>query len=191
MNLKPTDMAKRTNSPPLQGRGRGWGLSANALAELKQRARAMRSNPTEPEKRLWREISGSRFEGAKFRRQEVIGRCIVDFWCPSAGLAVEVDGDTHSDPDKDARRDKYLSQFGVRVLHVTNPDVMQNIEGVMSVIGQALKAPPLEGRKRSCAAAEGVGAVDDSSALAQSPHPNPSPEGEGLEGAISLEGSVG
>ncbi len=155
MKLTPTDMAKRTNSPPLQGRGRGWGLSANAVAELKQRARAMRNNPTEPEKRLWREISGSRLEGMKFRRQEVIGRCIVDFWCPSSRLAVEVDGDTHSDPDRDARRDAYLRQFGVRVLHVTNPDVMGNIEGVMHVIGEALRE-------------------------AASPHPNPSPEGEGL-----------
>jgi very-short-patch-repair endonuclease len=155
MSLTPTDMAKRTNTPPLQGRGRGWGLSANALAELKERARAMRNNPTEPEKRVWRELSGSRFGGFKFRRQEVIGRCIVDFWCPAAGLAVEVDGDTHADPDKDARRDAYLRQFGVRVLHVTNPDVMGNIEGVMFVIGEALRA-------------------------AVSPHPNPSPEGEGL-----------
>ena len=156
MNLTPTDAAKRTNSPPLKVRGRGWGLSANALAELKQRARAMRNNPTEPERRLWREVSGSRFEGVKFRRQEVIGRCIVDFWCPSAQLAIEVDGDTHSDSDKDARRDAYLKQFGVGVLHVTNPDVMGNIEGVMFVIGEALR-----------------GAV--------SPHPNPSPEGEGLK----------
>ena len=155
MKLTTTDAAKRTNSPPLQGRGRGWGLSANALTELKQRAREMRSNPTEPEKRLWREVSGSRFDGFKFRRQEVIGRCIVDFWCPSAQLAVEVDGDTHCDPDKDARRDAYLKQFGVRVLHVTNPGVMENIEGVMFVIGEALRE-------------------------AVSPHPNPSPEGEGL-----------
>ena len=143
------------DSPPLQGRGRGWGLSNEQLATLKQRARQMRKNPTEPEKRLWREVSGSRFEDFKFRRQEVIGRCIVDFWCPSAGLAVEVDGDTHSDPDKDARRDAYLKQFGVRVLHVTNPDVMGNMEGVMFVIGEALRE-------------------------AVSPHPNPSPEGEGL-----------
>jgi very-short-patch-repair endonuclease len=115
----------------------------------------MRNNPTEPEKRLWREVSGSRFEGFKFRRQEVIGRCIVDLWCPSAQLAIEVDGDTHSDPDKDARRDAYLRQFGVRVLHVTNPDVMGNMEGVMLVIGAALRE-------------------------SGSPHPNPSPEGEGL-----------
>ena len=155
MNLTPTDTAKRTDSPPLQGRGRGWGLSANALAELKQRAREMRSNPTEPEKRLWREVSGSRFEGFKFRRQEVIGRCIVDFWCSSAQLAIEVDGNTHADPDKDSRRDAYLKQFGVRVLHVTNPDVMGNIEGVTFVIGEALRE-------------------------AVNPHPNPSPEGEGL-----------
>jgi very-short-patch-repair endonuclease len=150
------------------------------LTELKQRAREMRRNPTEPEKRLWREVSGSRFEGAKFRRQEVIGRCIVDFWCPSAGLVVEVDGDTHSDPDRDARRDAYLQQFGVRVLHVTNPDVMGNIEGVMRVIGEALKAPPLQGRGRSRVAAEGVGAVVESTAPTDTPHPNPSPEGEGL-----------
>ena len=156
MSLTPADMAKRTNSPPLQGRGRGWGLSANALAELKQRARAMRNNPTEPEKRIWREISRSRFEDRKFRRQEVLGRCIVDFWCPSAQLVVEVDGDTHSDPDREARRDAYLQQFGVRVLHVSNSDVMRNIEGVMHVIGTALRE-------------------------AVSPHPNPSPEGEGLE----------
>ena len=191
MNLKPTDTARRSGSPPLQGRGRGWGRSADALAELKHRAREMRSNPTEPEKRLWRHLSNGQLEGFKFRRQEVIGRCIVDFWCPSAGLAVEVDGDTHSDPDKDARRDAYLRQFGVRVLHVTNPEVIRNIEGVMFVVGEALKSPPLQGRGRSRAAAAGVGAVGDSFTPDEGPHPNPSPEGEGLSGAISLEGSVG
>jgi very-short-patch-repair endonuclease len=166
MNLSPTQSALRLNSPPLQGRGRGWGLSAEKLAELKRRAREMRNNPTEPERRLWRVLSNGQLDGFKFRRQEVIGRCIVDFWCPAAGLAVEVDGDTHDDPARDARRDAYLSGLGVRVHHVTNPDVMRNIEGVRSVIAAAL-------------------------ALEASPHPNPSPEGEGLLGAISLEGSVG
>jgi very-short-patch-repair endonuclease len=151
----------------------------------------MRNNPTEPEKRLWRHLSNGQIEGFKFRRQEVIGRCIVDFWSPAAGLAVEIDGDTHSDPDRDARRDAYLRQYGVRVLHVTNPDVMQNIEGVLMVIANALTTPPLQGRGRSRAAAEGVGAIDDSFAPDESPHPNPSPEGEGLSGAILLEGSVG
>jgi very-short-patch-repair endonuclease len=171
MNLSPTDTALRLNSPPLKGRG--WGLSAETLTKLKNRARTMRGSPTEPEKRLWRALSNSQLAGFKFRRQEVIGRCIVDFWCPAAGLAVEVDGDTHADPARDAQRDAYLRGLGVRVIHVSNPDVMRNIEGVLALISQAL-------------------------ALADIPHPNPSPEGEGLLAveaqkllAISLEGSVG
>jgi very-short-patch-repair endonuclease len=151
----------------------------------------MRNNPTEPEKRLWRSLSNGQLDDFKFRRQEVIGRFIIDFWCSAAGLAVEVDGDTHADADREARRDAYLRQFGVRVLHVTNPDVMTNIEGVLFVISEALKSPPLQGRGRSRAAAEGVGAINVSTAPAGSPHPNPSPEGEGLSRAISLEGSVG
>lgn len=170
MNLTLTDTALRTNSPPLQGRGKGWGLSAATLAELKTRARTMRGQPTEPEKRLWAHLSNSQLGGFKFRRQEVIGRAIVDFWCPAADLAVEVDGDTHSDPERDARRDAYLAGLGVRVLHVSNIDVMRNIEGVLAVIADTL-------------------------AGGASPHPNPSPEGEGLLAVklpgISLEGSVG
>ena len=133
----------------------------------------MRNNPPEPEKRLWQHLSNGQLNGAKFRRQEVIGRTIIDFWCPTAALAVEVDGESHADLERDARRDAYLRGFGVRVLHVSNIDVMRNIEGVLAVISEAL-------------------------ALAESPHPNPSPEGEGLLAveaqkllAISLEGSVG
>lgn len=152
-------------TPPLQGRGKGWGLSREQLAELKMRAREMRNNPTEPEKRLWRNLSNGQLHGFKVRRQEVIGRTIVDFYCPSARLCVEVDGDTHADPERDRRRDAYLRGFGFTVLHVTNHDVMRNVEGVLAVILRALEA-------------------------ADSPHPNPSPEGEGLE-PISLEGSVG
>ena len=166
MNLSPTDTARRTKTPPLQGRGKGWGIDAQTLAELQRRAREMRNNPPEPEMRLWRNLSNGQLEGWKFRRQQVIGRAIVDFYCPAAGLAVEVDGDTHDDPVRDARRDAYLRGLGVWVVHFSNIDVMRNIGGVLAVISEAL-------------------------ALAVSPHPNPSPEGEGLDGAISLEGSVG
>lgn len=167
------DKGTNPNSPPLQGRGKGWGLSREQLATLKQRARDMRNDPTEPEKRLWFRLSGSQLGGFKFRRQEIIGRAIVDFYCPSARLVVEVDGDTHADLDKDARRDAYLLQFGLTVLHVTNFEVMANMDGVLQTILMTLET-------------------------ADSPHPNPSPEGEGLSAAearkllaISLEGSVG
>ncbi|MCH4893756.1 DUF559 domain-containing protein [Sphingomonas sp. SFZ2018-12] len=153
--MTPTDDAKRLQTPPLQGRGKGWGLSANRLAELNERARHMRNNPTEPEKRLWRNLSNRQLGGWKFRRQQVIGWFIADFVCPSAKLIVEVDGDTH-DAEADAVRDAELGHLGFRVLRVTNDDVMRNVEGVKVTILHAL------GR-------------------AESPHPNPSPEGEGLK----------
>ena len=141
MSICATDKGGRPNSPPLQGRGKGWGLSAEQLAELHRRAREMRNNPTEPEKRLWRNLSGSRLGGFKFRRQEVIGRAIVDFFCPFSKLCVEVDGDTHADPARDRRRDAYLNRFGYAVLHFTNLDVMGNMDGVLQVILQALECP--------------------------------------------------
>jgi very-short-patch-repair endonuclease len=161
--MTPQDFAMRTNTPPLQGRGRGWGLTANELAELNRRATHMRNNPTEPEKRLWRRLSNGQLGGFKFRRQHVIGWSIADFTCPYARLIVEVDGDTHDDPEKDARRDAKLMSFGYRVVHVTNEDVMRNVEGVLVLILQA------------------VGQMSN-------PHPNPSPEGEGLEKAQKLLG---
>ncbi|WP_282949784.1 MULTISPECIES: DUF559 domain-containing protein [unclassified Sphingopyxis] len=167
-----SDHAKQTQAPPLQGRGRGWGLSAERLAELHRRAADMRRNPTEPEKRLWRHLSNSQLGGLKFRRQQVIGHFIADFGCPSVKLIVEVDGDTH-DEAKDRLRDDILAGHGFRVARVTNADVMENMDGVLTFIAQAVRQ-------------------------AERPHPNPSPEGEGLDvveaqilQGISLEGSVG
>ena len=166
------DEARRLSTPPLQGRGKGWGLSADRLDELQARARAMRNNPTEPEKRLWRMLSNGQVNGFKFRRQQVLGQSIVDFVCPSAKLIVEIDGWTHDDAVKDARRDASLGMLGYRVIRVSNEDVMTNIDGVRAFILDALER-------------------------SSRPHPNPSPEGEGLDAVeaqkllgISLEGSV-
>ena len=163
MTLTPQDEARRLDSPPLQGRGRGWGVSANAIASLHGHARTMRGNPTEPEKRLWAYLSRSQLGGFKFRRQATIGRVIVDFLCPATGLIVEVDGDTHVDPAADARRHTALAVLGYRVTRVGNGDVTHNIEGVLQHLLATLHAMPLR----------------------RAPHPNPSPEGEGLFGPSS------
>jgi len=143
---------------------------------LHDRAANMRRNPTEPEKRLWRQLSNGQLGGFKFRRQSVIGWFIADFLCPQRALIVEVDGDTH-DGAKDRLRDEVLAQDGFRVVRVTNLDVMANMEGVLQTI---------------------LGALTAASARWERPHPNPSPEGEGLIAVeaqkllgISLEGSVG
>lgn len=155
MSLTPLDTAKRNQTPPLQGRGKGWGIDANRLAELQRRAKDMRRNPTEPELRLWRHLSNRQLGGFKFRRQDVIGWSIADFCCPSACLVIEVDGDTHDDPEKDATRDRQLVAHGYHVLHFTDHEVIGNMDGVLTTILAWLDA--------------------------HAPHPNPSPEGEGLK----------
>ena len=153
------DWAKFIDSPPLQGRGRGWGVSARKAEELKRHATAMRNNPTEAERRLWSILSRSQLEGFKFRRQAQIGNAIADFLCPQKGLIVEVDGDTHTDPAADARRTSRLEAMGYLVVRVTNEDAMSNLEGVRRMLLEKLLALPDR----------------------RTPHPNPSPEGEGLK----------
>jgi very-short-patch-repair endonuclease len=176
MTTQRFDKGFRPEAPPLQGRGLGWGLSVEQLRELHRRAAEMRRNPTEPEKRLWRNLSNGQLDGHKFRRQSVIGRFIADFLCPQKALIIEVDGDTH-DEAKDRLRDDILASRGFRVVRVTNDDVMANMDGVLTMIAGALRATPDRWN---------------------SPHPNPSPEGQGLVAVeaqkllgISLEGSVG
>ena len=155
-----SDKGWRPEAPPLQGRGLGWGLSNAQLAELHARAAEMRRNPTEPEKRLWRHLSRAQLDGHKFRRQSVIYRYIVDFLCPKKALIIELDGDSHDDPSRDARRDAQLAEMGFRVLRFGNRDALSNMDGVIEGILAALHAAP--------------------DRWPDTPHPNPSPEEEGL-----------
>jgi very-short-patch-repair endonuclease len=104
----------------------------NREVRLGEYAHEMRRNPTEPEKRLWRNLSNSQL-GYKFRRQSVVGPYIADFLCPAKALIVEVDGDTH-DVDKDRYRDRTLRELGCHVMHFTNHDVMTNMEGVLMAL---------------------------------------------------------
>jgi len=203
-HLTPTDTAKRLNTPPLQGRGRGWGLSAEKLAELHRRAKEMRNNPTEPEKRLWRHLLRSQLNGHKFRRQSVIGYFIADFVCPQKALIVEVDGDTH-DEVKDRLRDDILADHGFRVIRVTNQDVMTNIDGVLEFISETLRPAdnphpnPVSGKQspglfRTCWGHDRP-ETPKGEGLKKAPlHPSPSGEGPGM-GATQIEqtfeGSVG
>ncbi|WP_425228277.1 endonuclease domain-containing protein [Sphingomonas sp.] len=171
--LSPRDNDRRTEVSPGHGRGKGWNVTAERLAELHRRAAEVRRNPTEEEKRLWRALSGARMSGCKFRRQAVLPPFIADFFCPAVRLIVEVDGDTH-DREKDRLRDDLLGAKGYHVLRVTNADVISNLEGVWRAIGSAIASPlPFRG-------GVGGGGFPRAIGLAESPHPNPSAEGEGL-----------
>ena len=103
----------------------------------------MRATPTPAEQKLWLALRANRFENQQFTRQTIIAPYIADFASKAAKLIIEIDGDTHSAKDRyDARRTEFLESLGYRVLRFGNPDVMGNIEGVLSVIAQALRHSP-------------------------------------------------
>ncbi len=80
--------------------------------------------------------------GCKFRRQYSIGKFIVDFYCPEAKLAIEIDGDTHFTQELrpyDTARQKYIESKGIHFLRFTNKDITENIDGVLVHIAASLK----------------------------------------------------
>ena len=109
--------------------------------ELGEFATAMRRNPTEWEKRLWRHLSNSQLGGYKFRRQAKIPPYVADFLCASKALVVELDGDTHQH-ERDEARDIYLLRSGFTTFRFSNADVRDNIEGVLQAILTRLDSLP-------------------------------------------------
>jgi very-short-patch-repair endonuclease len=116
--------------------------------ETRIRAKALRANLTEPERRLWYRLRANRI-GVKFQRQVVLAPYIADFASRSERLVIELDGDTHGDRAAyDAARTRSLEQRGYRVVRFTNSDVMRNLDGVLEDIMLALKFPhPIEGER--------------------------------------------
>ena len=110
------------------------------------KTRALRRNLTLPEGLLWQALR-KRPGGLKFRLQHPIGRCIVDFYCPAAGLVIEVDGMSHDmgeRPKQDQRRDMWLGGQGLRVIRFPAVDVMRDLESVvMSILIEAKRLLPL------------------------------------------------
>ena len=128
------------NAPSSSEEGVGGGVSPRQ--QLLSRAAEMRKNPTEPERRLWMALRDSRFRGWKFRRQAIIAHRIADFFCPAKGLIIELDGDTH-DRAADLGQDADLEhRTGFRTMRFTNADVMQNLDGVLAALKEALDQRP-------------------------------------------------
>jgi very-short-patch-repair endonuclease len=106
--------------------------------EIFQRARELRQPQTLAEQKLWAFLRGERLAGYKFRRQHPIGPFIVDFYCASCKLVVEVDGDSHAGQvEYDAQRTDWLEAQGYRVVRFTNQDVYAHTLEVLDAIEQA------------------------------------------------------
>ena len=126
------------SSPPLEGCPQGGVVrnTANYRAlpfnpKLKQRASELRKAGNLPEALLWNEIKNKKLNGLDFDRQKIIGNYIVDFFCASKCLVIEIDDNTHDfKVDYDAARDEYLKSLKLTVIHVSAKEVLQDPHGV-------------------------------------------------------------
>jgi very-short-patch-repair endonuclease len=108
---------------------------------LKPYSRELRKNMTDAEKFLWYKIRGRQLKGYQFYRQKIIGNYIVDFYCPKAKLAIELDGGQHySDEgqEKDKIRDNNMADISIKVLRFSDREIFDNLNGVLEKIWNQL-----------------------------------------------------
>ena len=105
------------------------------------RARRLRREMTEVEKRLWWRLHGEQL-GCSFRRHHPVGPYVLDFYCAPLRLAIEVDGHQHGTDEgreHDQRRDAFLAMKGIRTIRFGNHEVIENLEGVVEMIWNKLQ----------------------------------------------------
>lgn len=91
------------------------------------------------EKRLWRLLRGRRLGGFKFRHRSLVYGYIPDFWCPEAGLAIEIDGREYAGKrERDAVRDARFLSHGIHTVHLPSELVWHDSEGALRIIRAAL-----------------------------------------------------
>jgi len=106
------------------------------------RARLLRKKATDTERILWRHLRNRNFAGYKFRRQHPLDCYILDFYCPTAKLAIELDGGGHNyrgGQIRDRTRSEFLARKGIIVLRFWNHQVRQELDSVLQAIWFALQ----------------------------------------------------
>lgn len=110
---------------------------------LRPLARELRKNSTLSEVLLWNQLKNKQFFNLDFDRQKIIGNYIVDFYCPSLKLVIEIDGNSHDNKlSYDLKRDDYFALLGLQVIHFADSDVKNNIGVVLEYIGRLITTTP-------------------------------------------------
>jgi very-short-patch-repair endonuclease len=107
---------------------------------IRNRARTLRRSMTRPEQLLWAMLRRNQL-GMHFRRQHPVGPFVLDFYCASAKLCIEIDGPVHSEQvAPDERRTRWLASEGIKVLRFTTAQLEERPAAILRAIAQA--APP-------------------------------------------------
>lgn len=104
---------------------------------LRDRRRDLRNNQTEEERLLWSKLKNKQLKELKFVRQYSVGPYILDFYCPKLRLAIELDGDQHTEAEAveyDKARNAYLETVDIKTLRFWNNEVHENIHGIIDKI---------------------------------------------------------
>jgi len=143
------------NSTPFKGSERSSGGCAEVTSELispfqrthynkklLNRSKTMSRAMTKAESRIWFDLlSKKQLLGLKFIKQKIVFSYILDFYCSELALAIEIDGDSHDEKlDYDQARDDFIKAYGIKVIRLTNQDVLENLDGVREkLIGEIKK----------------------------------------------------
>jgi very-short-patch-repair endonuclease len=115
--------------------------------KLKRPARTLRTNMTDAEQLLWFHIRRKQIQGVQFYRQKPLLNFVVDFYCSTAKLVIELDGNQHlkeAHQAKDNVRDTALVSLGLQVLRFDNRQVLLETDAVLEMIHQAVKERAFE-----------------------------------------------
>ena len=105
--------------------------------ELLQKRKELRKNLTPAEAFLWKHLKAKQVMGRRFQRQHSINYYIVDFYCASEKLIIELDGQVHFNPtaqEKDLKRTTHLEGLGFKVIRFENKMVFENLSSVLQEI---------------------------------------------------------
>ena len=92
---------------------------------------------------MWRKLRSKTFFGCKFFRQYGIGEYIADFCCPEHKLVIEIDGGQHysdAGSEYDKSRENYMNSMAIRTIRLSNLDILQNVDGVLSQIEEEIRS---------------------------------------------------
>jgi very-short-patch-repair endonuclease len=105
---------------------------------LRPARRTLRNNLTPEEAILWNLLKNNKLN-YKFRRQHSTGNFVIDFYCATKRLAIELDGSQHLDNiEHDQERTNYLENLGIKVIRFWNGDIKNNLDGVLMKIKEKL-----------------------------------------------------